>query len=240
MRRRLSQSKTGWSNALVVSVGVIALFVLVTITTRMQGIPVFTPPEFIFPAVTLPEQPASTPSAAPLTPAPTPQTPVLSAIVNVIAIVLGVALLVLLVFFIVRALRALWRDRRLRLRKGSALGADVVDVGVSEEVIDAPIVRRGISGALATLNESTAPSEAIIAAWIGLEETAREVGITRAVTETPAEFTMRLIVRTEEVREPADTLLNVYEQVRFGGKTATEHDRAIARGALQKIEEGWR
>ena len=54
-------------------------------------------------------------------------------------------------------------------------------------------MQRGIAGALATIDERATASDAIVAAWIGLEESAADAGVKRAASETPGEFVVRII-----------------------------------------------
>lgn len=232
-----------WATPFVAGAGVVLLFVIVTMMTRAQGVPLFSPPELILPEMANIFEQDGAEESAYEQPAPTADTPVLTAVVNILMILVALGLTVMAFFvgrWLVRAIRDWWEDRRHSRRETSAFDVQTAGTPATESAVDAPAMRRGISGALAALSESVMASEAIIAAWIGLEDTAREAGIRRAVTETPAEFTLRLIVRTEEIREPAEVLLRAYERVRFGGLIATEEDRERARIALGQIEDGWR
>jgi len=105
---------------------------------------------------------------------------------------------------------------------------------------DAAVIRRGVTAAREGVTAVAEPGDAIVAAWIGLEETADDSGTARGLSETPAEFTLRILQRRPGVAEPAVRLLRLYEGVRFGGRTASENDRAQAHAALVEIERGWR
>ena len=151
------------------------------------------------------------------------------------------ALAVLLLLWIVRRIIDLWRSRRLRRQPGAATDVEVeVADAPAEAEPDAPTVRRGIAAAREAIEAHPAPSDAIIAAWVGLEETAADSGAGRGVSETPAEFTLRILLRRPGIEHPAQQLLAVYEGVRFGGRRGSEQDRALASRALALIEEGWR
>ena len=58
-----------------------------------------------------------------------------------------------------------------------------------------PALRTGIELALQVLDEQREPADAIVRAWLGLQETAAESGIVRRPAETPTEFTSRILGR---------------------------------------------
>jgi hypothetical protein len=103
----------------------------------------------------------------------------------------------------------------------------------------APVVRRGLARALEVLDQHRAPSDAIVAAWMGLQEAAEDSGIHRRRAETPAEFTARIIRRAGADPDAAATLLRLYQDVRFGGIEATTADIGRARAALQTLAAAW-
>lgn len=164
--------------------------------------------------------------------------------IAIIAAVLGsaVALLIafLLVRFIVRVVRQWWRDRPLRLADGVVPTAGLVAVAEQEESIEATVVRHGIAGALDAVSAHPDPSDAITAAWVGLEDAAERAGQRRGVSETPAEFTLRIVGMRTQSAPHVRALLGLYENVRFGGRSAGEMERERARALLTSIEEHWR
>lgn len=103
----------------------------------------------------------------------------------------------------------------------------------------APIVRRGLARALEVLDEHRPPSDAIVAAWLGLQEAAEDSGIHRRRAETPAEFTARIIRRAGADPGAATTLLRLYQDVRFGGIPATAADVQRARTSLRSLAAAW-
>ena len=222
--------------------GVVALFVIAMLAASVQGIPTISPPELEPAESDAFEIPQETASPGPVpTPLPEPASDIAGAIVSIIFVLLGIAVAGLIAFFIVRALIRAWRDRPLRIRDGA-------DVGYASETADesqetdaaAPMIRRGIDGALRSIDERSEPGDAIVAAWVGLEESAADAGLTRGRSETPAEFALRIITRRAGITDAATALLELYERVRFGGYLAEEDDRDRARTALRTIEEGWR
>ncbi|GAA1524359.1 hypothetical protein HD600_000043 [Microbacterium ginsengiterrae] len=224
------------------AVGILAAFGAVMLAASVQGTPTLTPADFLSstPApVVLPDEAAS-PLATPM-PLPEPSNDVVGAILGVIFLLLGAAVVALLATLLVRALMRMWRDRPHRRRDTAEVGAETVSTEAPREAdAAAPVIRRGIAGALRIIDERADPHDAIIAAWVGLEESAADAGLVRGRSETPAEFTLRIITRREGITDAATSLLRLYEQIRFGGHASGEDDRAAARSALRMIEEGWR
>lgn len=222
--------------------GVVGLFVIVMLTASVQGIPTLRPPD-LAPADDSPFEVLEETAPTDPSPAPPPEAPsdIAGAILGSIFLVLGIAVAALIVFFLVRALLRLWQDRPLRMREGADVAyAAATSDDAQEADAAAPAIRRGIDGALRSIDERPEPADAIIAAWVGLEESAADAGLTRGRSETPAEFALRIITRRAGITDAATALLGLYERVRFGGHVAGERDRDEARAALQKIEAGWR
>lgn len=226
-------------------VAVAGFFALLMIAAGLQGTPTFRFPKATAsdrPQVSepLPEQ---TSSGLPTVP-PRDDSPVSAVIAIVLALVIAAAVLVMLFFAVravVRHLRALWRDRPLSRREA----VDVVAAGPAAVVTGAPdpdtaTIQRGISAALATIAGGVDAGDGIVAAWVGLEESAADAGVARGASETPAEFTVRILGRRDGIAAEITELLALYEGVRFGGRVADEADRAAAARCLRAIEEGWR
>lgn len=223
--------------------GVALLFALLMLASALQGQPQFAPSSSSPPqqqpgAVVVPETTGS--------PLPEPKPPHDSVLQNILGAVFGlllaaavVALLVLAVRWLVRFLRGLWHDRPLRRTDAAVVHAAAGGVAV-EAAPDDAVIRRGVDAALRTIEEREQPGDAIVAAWLGLEESAADAGVGRAETETPSEFTVRIVGRRSGIRDEVITLLGLYEQVRFGGREADEADRAAAAASLGGIREGWR
>lgn len=169
-----------------------------------------------------------------------------SALAQILGVVFG-ALLTLAVLALVlvvlrqllRFLRRLWQARPLDRREVTAAagedGGSTPAVPPNEEVI-----RRGVSAALRTVTARPDPGDAIVAAWVGLEESAADAGHGRGAAETPAEFTARVVGARRSIAADVLRLQGLYERVRFGGLVADEQDRQSAVVALRGIKEGWR
>lgn len=217
------------------------LFLIMMIAASVQGVPMITPPQnpAALPSATPLEESSPMPSMAPVQPDPTSDA--VAALIWFVFLALVAAAIVLIVVLVVRAVARAWRERPLRTTDGSEVGADADALAQpAEPEASAPVIRRGIAGALRIIDDRPLPNDAIIAAWLGLEESAAEAGITRGVSETPAEFALRIMTQRAGITEAARDLLRLYERVRFGGYIALEQDRDSARTSLQRIEEGWR
>lgn len=223
---------------------VTGLFLVVMLAAALQGAPRISPitstPEPL-PAEPLPEI-SATPSPTPtLPPEPSIVAGVLGAIMLAVLILLGLVGVVLLILWAVRALIRAWRNRPLQRRDGDSVGFAMAEApSVADPHVITTVIQRGIAGALQQIDSRPVPTDAIIAAWMGLEESAADAGLTRGRSETPGEFTVRIITWRTGISADAKILLRLYERVRFGGHVADEEDRATARAALRSIEAGWR
>lgn len=159
------------------------------------------------------------------------------AIVVEIVLALGVALLLaLLVRWLLRRLR----DRR-RLVRGAARDEDATALATADvDAVAAPVVRRGIERALQILDDETRPPrDAVVAAWLGLEETAVLAGARRGPAETPTEYAGRIIRRFDADGAAAAELVLLYQDVRFGARDVDRAAVARARGALVRLQRSW-
>ncbi|WP_243225958.1 DUF4129 domain-containing protein [Microbacterium sp. CIAB417] len=219
---------------------VAALLLVVMIAASAQGTARFDPPDID--AWTAPRPGPEAMPTQEATPLPVdPQTGGTAAqVVSTILLVLGAVVLGIVLVFLVRAILRAWAERLPR-RDGVPAGAEehVAETAPDPERT-APAIRRGIASALQEIDAHPDPADAIVAAWIGLEDTASDAGMSRGRSETPSEFTLRVIASRVDVAGDADALLHLYERVRFAGHRAGEDDRMRARQALANIQEGWR
>ncbi|MGN6444588.1 DUF4129 domain-containing protein [Amnibacterium sp.] len=147
-----------------------------------------------------------------------------------LAALVALALAVLLIRLLLSAARG--RRRRLGLEGAAAQGADPL-------VADAPAVLRGIAAALVAFAEDREPGDAVVRAWLGLQQAAEDAGFARSPAETPTEFTGRVLSRTGADRVALSTLLDLYLHARFGDGTITPADATAARQALRALEASW-
>lgn len=225
----------------VLTGGVLAVFLVAILAASVAGRPFFELGQ-------LPSEPLPLPGDAPTpTGTPTAQPPLdgsidtLMVIIGIVLALAALALIVILLIALIRTIVAAWRNRPLRRQAGAGTDVDVHDAEAATEAEpDAPTVRRGIAAARVAVDAEADPTDAIVAAWLGLEETAADSGVGRARSETQVEFTLRMLLRRPGIDDPARRLLRLYEGVRFGGRLASEQERAAAARALALIEAGWR
>lgn len=153
-------------------------------------------------------------------------------------VLIATAAAIALVALIIRTIR---RRRRNAVGQASvSLGtASATDEGETDEPDVVPALTRGIAHALQVLEAEAEPTNAIIAAWLGLQQSAEDTGIRRAPSETPSEFTIRLLARHSDAATDVRTLLRLYLDVRFGGHRASSADVAQARESLRAVQEVW-
>ncbi|MEU4015465.1 DUF4129 domain-containing protein [Microbacterium sp. NPDC028030] len=234
----------GVMRVLLPLIAVVGLFAILMFAAAQQGRPQFgvlpdAEPEPIDAEIIEPLPSETTPPPM----VPTEDSPLLRIIGIVLAVLVAVAVLALLFSaarILVRFLRGLWRDRPLTRREASEVEATTGMVATPEPEPDAETIRRGIDEAIRTIDARPSPGDSIVAAWVGLEESAADAGAGRGVNETPSEFTARIIGRRAGIGAEVVTLLGLYEQVRFGGVDADEGDRAAAASCLRGIQAGWR
>jgi hypothetical protein len=97
----------------------------------------------------------------------------------------------------------------------------------------------GIELALVVLDQEREPADAVVRAWLGLQETAEESGILRRAAETPTEFTSRILSGAFVDDQAVSTLLRLYLRTRFGDHPVTAQDVADVRDALQLLVSSW-
>lgn len=157
---------------------------------------------------------------------------------RVLLTLLVVAVLVVVVF----ALRRLRSSARGaddvveidRTEHAVALGADEVDAAA-----ELPALREGFDRAAQALRDEREPRDAVVQAWLGLEEAARDAGVSRRPSETATELTTRLLARVSSDEQAARTLRDLYLRVRFGGYEPGPADVATAREALAALVAAW-
>jgi hypothetical protein len=145
-------------------------------------------------------------------------------ILVVIAVLVGLALLMVLIAGL--RVRRLRRERVAGVLDGDAAG------------FHAGWLAEATRTAMSEMDERVGgePSDAVIAAWVRLEESAAASGTEREPHQTPSEFTAALLAAHTTDAVALQELRAVYHQARFGEPGhVTADDAAIARGALERI-----
>ncbi len=141
-----------------------------------------------------------------------------------IVLALAGALVVLVIFLLVRNLIR-------RLRGAVVAPKDDVSGDLLPEVL-----RAGVARSSAELERGEA-GEAVINAWLRLEDTARVVGIEDDTSRTPAELVSTVLENYDVERESLERLAEVYREARFSVHPIGEAQRETARVALQRIRD---
>lgn len=218
------------------------LCVAIAIAAGLEGRFVFGGPRWIpqdgTPAtpVAASPQPQSTMVATAAPHLDKPQAPI---VISWLPILVALALLLLLAFGLL--LRYWLRNRRGPADEWLGLDGALQELGEesSPAEADLPALQRGLVRAADILASAREPRDAIVRAWIGLQEAAEDSGVRRRAAETPTEFTRRVFESVSADRAAATTLLDVYLRVRFGAAPASAADVTLARKAIQRLRDTW-
>jgi hypothetical protein len=144
------------------------------------------------------------------------------------------ALLVIGVALLVRRIRAM-RGRRAPHEVDEA----VPDIGLTGDVLDSatPALREGVRQAAQVLEEEVPPGDAVIAAWVALEESAERSGLVRDRAQTATEFTVEVLDATRADPDATRALLQLYLAARYSEHVLTPEDVARARESLAAIAD---
>jgi hypothetical protein len=155
-----------------------------------------------------------------------------------IAIVMAILVLAALAVIVLLWIRK--HPRRGTRRQFSTVDSDAEDVLVGQEAVpDLPTLRRGLALASEALETDRTPRDAIVRAWVGLQEAAEDSGVSRRLSETPTEFTARVFTAVSADRSAADILLALYLRVRFGRHPAGAEDLRSAKDAVEALRASW-
>lgn len=133
-----------------------------------------------------------------------------------------------------------WQLLRDRLAEGSVSdgGAGAGAVATDNEP-ELPVLRRGVVEAQRHLDRIGRADDAVIAAWLALEEAAGDSGVRRGAAQTPTEFTLAVLARTSADPRATHDLLGLYHRARFSDQPVREGEVAAARACLGRLAESW-
>ena len=173
------------------------------------------------------------PSASPSMPPPTMDDPGIDPLLVVLAVLVAVA-----------AALAIWYLATVLRRRG---GPGEVDEPAGDAVLGDALegvpTGRELHEAVARAERALAdlpPGDAVVAAWMELERTAASGGIERDPAQTPTEFTLAVLDRTDADPGAVRDLLRLYLPARFSDHTVTPDDVRAARVALGRIGDALR
>lgn len=147
----------------------------------------------------------------------------------------GVLVLGLLLAVVVRRLLEAWRPDDARTPPDE-LGTGDTGAAWSEEApVDLPALQDAVARAHAHLAGVTDPDDAVVAAWVALEDEAARQGTGREPAQTATEFTAALLARTAAPEDAVATLRRLYHRARFTTHRTAPADVAGAREALTRI-----
>ncbi|GAB4085562.1 hypothetical protein GCM10028784_21920 [Myceligenerans cantabricum] len=99
----------------------------------------------------------------------------------------------------------------------------------------AAAVQDAAERALHTVDQAARPRDAVVAAWVALEEAAADHDAARDPADTPTEFTGTVLAATAAPAADVATLRGLYQRARFTSRPVTAADVATARTALAHI-----
>ena len=143
---------------------------------------------------------------------------------------LGIAVALVALFFLARWLyRLISALASANIERVSGRGASVPVAATltPQEVTDA------IDEALRRLDDARTPTDAVVAAWLALEQTAARRDMKRDPAQTVTEFTAVLLENSAAPARDTATLRNLYLQARFSELATTPTDVQQARAALE-------
>lgn len=154
---------------------------------------------------------------------------------NIIGIVAAV-LLVALLAWIGAALARRLRDRyapETDVPGPAPTGAAAIVVAPDELTSQ---LQDAVEEALAVVDRARGvPRDAVVAAWVALEDAAAAHGAQRDPAHTPTEFTTALLAATPAPAGDIRTLRGLYQRARFTTRPVTDDDVTAARTALAGI-----
>lgn len=154
------------------------------------------------------------------------------------AIGLLVVLLVagaLALFGLVALVLGVHRVRAKRDRVRTSGHPEDADDGDDDRI--AGVMHKAVVSALTRLDARRGgdPGDAVVEAWLALEDAAADVGARREAHQTPTEFTASVLGRLDVDADALDRLCRVYHRARFSGHPVTEADARTASDALTRV-----
>ncbi len=159
---------------------------------------------------------------------PTPDLTWLAVVISVI----GAAVLLLV---LLRLLAYLRRPRQVEPPEPGT----TADYGDVEPEPDLPVLREGVRSAVEQLRAVGPPRDAIVAAWLAMEDAASRSGVPRHPAQTPTEHAAAVLERTGADQRATEHLLHLYHRARFSTEEPEPGDVDAAAAALEQLAASW-
>jgi hypothetical protein len=167
---------------------------------------------------------------------PAPYDSSLARVLGNAATTVFVALLAALVAFVlyrlIRRLREAWRPEESQIVVDQLGDSDVPGEALT---VDISSLATAVARADAHLADIVEPGDAVIAAWVALEDEAALQGSGRAPAQTATEFTSVLLAHTPAPPDAVATLRGLYHRARFTSRPVTADDVLRARESLGRV-----
>lgn len=148
-------------------------------------------------------------------------------------VALVVAVIAFGLYWLIRRLRAAWRPEEADVESDLLEG----DVPGETLTVDIASLATAVARANAHLAGSAEPGDAVIAAWVALEDEAELQGAGRDPAQTATEFTSRLLERTSVPADAVAVLRGLYHRARFTSRPVSPDDVRRARESLGRVAE---
>lgn len=159
---------------------------------------------------------------------------------TVLDIAVRVVIAALLVAAIVWLARWLWlrvRTREAPRRRPAPVGGS--SIASAEPEPELPVLQRGVAAAQWFLAEIERPVDAVVAAWLALEDAAEASGVRRGPAQTPTEFTVTVLERTSADAAATAELLALYHRARFSRQPLDDDAVTRASDCLGRLAASW-
>lgn len=153
----------------------------------------------------------------------------LSTLLETILLSIGLVAMLLVLRWIVR--RAIDFGKEVEVPRGLDH-----DPAFGERMVSDSELAEAVETGLGSVATGT-PANAIVACWLALENTAGSAGVPRRATETPSEFTVRVLGAAAVSRPLLERLAELYREARFSEHELPESARSEAREALTVLRD---
>jgi hypothetical protein len=213
---------------LVITCALVTIVVLGAATASPWS---FSPPQLPSPEIAVPSQnPLAVPSA---TPQRHEQPETLDPRWAVLVIVTLLVILIAALFTLAaRRLLAIRREGMDTTPDNLTTGAAA---GTNGDDVDLPEMQDAVTRALAHLDRHARPRDAVVAAWVALEEAAARTGTRRDPAQTTTEFAGTVLAATPAPPAAVTRLRTLYQRARFTDRPIDTTAVTQARRALADI-----